>query len=773
MRYEENFYMNKQNINKFAVLVVSTCLSLPVLADIYEPGIKLCQENPSACNIPDPNQAREAGIKQGKQECQAAPASCGIVVGDTNQAKEDGIKQGKQECQAAPASCGIVVGDTNQAKEEGIKQGKQECQAAPASCGIVVGDTNQAKEDGIKQGKQECQAAPASCGIVVGDTNQAKEDGIKQGKQECQAAPASCGIVVGDTNQAKEDGIKQGKQECQATPASCGIVVGDTNQAKEDGIKQGKQECQAAPASCGIVVGDINQAKEDGIKQGKQECLATPASCGIVVGDTNQAKDDGIKQGKQECQANPASCQITAIDTLAETDKQLCQANPAACVIPFKDGIDEAFKTNCAAKALSGGSDSLYDGISGLLQIPAVITTDNKIYRVNLCQFSLSSRPGEFVFWVSLGNIEPAPLFVMVPPRISKVTSTGFDLRVQQDNNGTVYYVVMTKDELVPTSEEVKAGTGPNGVAAVKNGKIVIDTPKTDKIGSIDNLMADTEYDVYVVTEDMATPPHLQRTISKLPVKTEVAQQQPPPSTGDHTAPTFESSFPKSDKITAIGFDLIVQLDEKATVYYVVVTKGEMAPTSGEVKAGTGNQGKPAMKSGKILIDTPKTDKVEKVEGLTAGNENDVYVVAEDSAANLQKEPTKLTVKTEVSQPSTGDIVAPTFESGFPKSAVITSTGFDLVIQVDEKATVYYVVVAKGETAPTSKQVKAGTGSQGKPAVKSGKILIDTPKTDKVEKVEGLTTSNEYDVYVVAEDMANPPNLQSTSTPITVTLLKK
>ncbi len=791
----------KKNICKLSVLVVSTGLSLPVLADIYEPGIKLCQENPSACNIPDPNQAREEGIKQGKQECQTNPDSCGIIVGDTAQAKEEGVKQGKQECQTSPASCGIVVGDTAQAKEEGVKQGKQECQTSPASCGIVVGDTTQAKEEGVKQGKQECQTSPASCGIVVGDTAQAKEEGVKQGKQDCQTNPASCGIVVGDTAQAKEEGVKQGKQECQTNPASCGIVVGDTNQAKEEGVKQGKQECQASPASCGIVVGDTNRAKEDGIKQGRQECQASPASCGIVVGDTTQAKEEGVKQGKQECQTNPASCgivvgdiaqakeegvkqgkqecqtnptscQITAIDdTLAAADKKLCQDNPTACAIPFKDGIDETFKTACGGQPLANGSDTFYDSNSGLLQIPAVTTTDHTVYQVNLCQFALPSRPGEFVFWVNLDNItELKPPFVTVPPQISKVTSTGFELRVPQDNQATVYYLVMTKGGPVPTSEDVKAGTGPAGTAAVKSGHTTIDASHVDKIEKVDGLTADTEYEVYVVTEDMATPPHLQKTVSKLSIKTEGAQSQPlSPTVTDTKAPTFETGFPKVATITTTGFELVVQTNEPATVYYVMVTKDEPAPSPEEVKAGSGNQGKSAIKSGHLQIDTPKTDKVEKIEGLTVGNEYEVYVVAEDSAANLQTATTKLTVPTAASQPSTSDTsdtVAPTFETEFPKVAEITATGFELVVQTDEPATVYYVMVTKDEPAPSPEEVKAGSGNQGKSAIKSGHFQIDTPKTDKVEKIEGLMAGNEYEVYVVAEDSA--ANLQTATTKLTV-----
>lgn len=110
------------------------------------------------------------------------------------------------------------------------------------------------------------------------------------------------------------------------------------------------------------------------------------------------------------------------------------------------------------------------------------------------------------------------------------------------------------------------------------------------------------------------------------------------------------------------------------------------------------------------------------------------------------------------------DITPPTF-SVSPASSNVVTTAFDITATLSENGTVYAVVVADGATAPTSTEVKAGTGSGG-----SGELATDSA-TDSGSGVTlnltGLSSSTDYDVYVVGEDASG--NLMASPTLVNVT----
>ena len=110
------------------------------------------------------------------------------------------------------------------------------------------------------------------------------------------------------------------------------------------------------------------------------------------------------------------------------------------------------------------------------------------------------------------------------------------------------------------------------------------------------------------------------------------------------------------------------------------------------------------------------------------------------------------------------DITPPTF-SVAPASASILETSFNITAQLNEDGTIYAVVVADGASAPTSAEVKAGTGSGG-----SGQLAIGNASdtgTGVTIPLTGLTQNTAYDVYVVGEDLTT--NLQASPTLVNVT----
>ena len=115
------------------------------------------------------------------------------------------------------------------------------------------------------------------------------------------------------------------------------------------------------------------------------------------------------------------------------------------------------------------------------------------------------------------------------------------------------------------------------------------------------------------------------------------------------------------------------------------------------------------------------------------------------------------------------DNTAPVFENSTPSSSNITQTSFTLNTDIDEAGTIYYVVVAKGATTPTSVEVKAGTGNGGSGQITSGNAAVSTGSFTNAFSVTGLTVGTAYDVYVVAQDDEGTPNLRATPTKIDVT----
>ncbi|WP_299014383.1 leucine-rich repeat protein, partial [uncultured Polaribacter sp.] len=220
--------------------------------------------------------------------------------------------------------------------------------------------------------------------------------------------------------------------------------------------------------------------------------------------------------------------------------------------------------------------------------------------------------------------------------------------------------------------------------------------------------------------------------------------------------PFFEST-PTFTNITESSFTLNTDLNEAGTIYYVILPDGATAPTSAEVKAGTGNSGATAITSGSEVTNNATFTNTINFTSLIPGANYDIYVVAEDATVDLvlQDNPLKLDARTI-------DTTPPVFENSTPSISNIQQTEFSLSFDIDEAGRVHYVLVADGATVPTISEIKAGTASAGATPVKSGNATITTaPFTDNFS-ISGLTGATAYDLYIVAEDDESTPNTQTT-----------
>ena len=112
------------------------------------------------------------------------------------------------------------------------------------------------------------------------------------------------------------------------------------------------------------------------------------------------------------------------------------------------------------------------------------------------------------------------------------------------------------------------------------------------------------------------------------------------------------------------------------------------------------------------------------------------------------------------------DTTAPIFTTGYPSSANITESQFDLAVSLNEDGTFYYVILPDGATAPTAAQVKAGQDNAGNSIALSGNQVVSSGGSTVTKTISGLNYSTNYDVFVIADD--TPGNLQSSPTKLDV-----
>lgn len=117
------------------------------------------------------------------------------------------------------------------------------------------------------------------------------------------------------------------------------------------------------------------------------------------------------------------------------------------------------------------------------------------------------------------------------------------------------------------------------------------------------------------------------------------------------------------------------------------------------------------------------------------------------------------------------DAFPPNFVSGFPLIDNITDSGFDITVQLNEEGQYFYVVVPDGATTPSVDDVRAGTGFGGTGQLDAGNILVTAPATNFVLNATGLSSSTNYDLYIVAQDDEGSPNVQAIANLYNVTTL--
>ena len=224
-----------------------------------------------------------------------------------------------------------------------------------------------------------------------------------------------------------------------------------------------------------------------------------------------------------------------------------------------------------------------------------------------------------------------APEFVKGYPIIENIKETTFDLKLQANENSTIYYILVAKDAKAPNVNQVKAGADYDEVKIVKAGNEKL-TAKTNLLKTIDGLKTFTDYDLYVVLEDNAK--NIQAEVTKLSVKTI-----------DLTAPEFIDNYPLIENVKMESFDAKLKSNEAGNVFYILVADKSVAPSVKQIKAGENYGSVKVINAGNVKISSDKEIKLtfEKLNGKT---KYDIYFAIEDNSKNIQKNVAKRNIET-------------------------------------------------------------------------------------------------------------------------------
>ncbi len=329
-------------------------------------------------------------------------------------------------------------------------------------------------------------------------------------------------------------------------------------------------------------------------------------------------------------------------------------------------------------------------------------------------------------------------------PSVQAITEDSFTISASLDETGAVYYIVVGSTDVDPNVAEVlNPGIYAGGTRYASGNSIVAASTLVSFTVNDTNANPDldmsTAYKVCVIAVDDEPTPNVQDLVTVKNV-----------TMADLTAPIFLSG-PMEHSITTSGFTVSASLNEDGKMYYMVVGDGDVAPSVAVMKtpslylggtqyaAGSLAVGKESLKD--IVVSSTNSDP-----DLEHNTAYDVYILAEDSETipNVQSSVKRVDVKTLD--------VAPVFSTSPLDAQVSTSTSVSVRGVVNKSLTVYALAIGSGETAPSANQIRTSPISYSGATVHSSSSLSVSGSVSFTLKLNGLSESVTYDVYLIAED---------------------
>jgi hypothetical protein len=120
--------------------------------------------------------------------------------------------------------------------------------------------------------------------------------------------------------------------------------------------------------------------------------------------------------------------------------------------------------------------------------------------------------------------------------------------------------------------------------------------------------------------------------------------------------------------------------------------------------------------------------------------------------ANLPATPGAVNALQSLGTTSPADTIPPAFTRGYPRAVNITGDRFDVLLNLSEACTVYYIARMSSTEAPDGLEVQFGDT-----------LLIDETGKDYTLHVDTASPSSSYELYFLAADHASPPNAMDTA----------
>lgn len=322
--------------------------------------------------------------------------------------------------------------------------------------------------------------------------------------------------------------------------------------------------------------------------------------------------------------------------------------------------------------------------------------------------------------------------FVTGYPKISEVTSETLKLEAKPDLEvDEFYWAVYPKSVKQPTAKEVyhhdsreikeqeRYGVTKRGTSkgAAKNQL------KTIEITGLDHK---TAYNLYLI-------PSYDKKMGEMKVL--------PFTTLDLNEPKFVSGYPQVLKLTKERITVAVKGTEDAKYHWALFPKNAKQPTQKEVleqkMAGDLKRG--------ITGEAKINEQIEvMLDGLEEMKEYNLYLLPK-SVKGREGKMVLLPIKT-------GDYTVPEFVKGYPKSDKVTNKAVEIVYNLNENATVYWVVVPRDEKFPKTDDVDEKDNIiNGNHTLKSGKASASELKEGRIN-IGGLEAEKPYDVYMIGVD---------------------
>jgi endonuclease/exonuclease/phosphatase family metal-dependent hydrolase len=238
------------------------------------------------------------------------------------------------------------------------------------------------------------------------------------------------------------------------------------------------------------------------------------------------------------------------------------------------------------------------------------------------------SRPTSAIDDVEL-SFTPAdktpPLFVS-DPTLSNITPSGLDLTGTLDEDGSLYFVILSDADVAPSAAQVRIGQ--NGVGMVvplaQQGNLIMAAHQSNS-RTINTLRGATDYKIYLVAEDKHH--NLQSTTITLAFRT----LDPP----DVLPPVWDVDFPMLNQIDADQIKFSASLDEPAKLFFLVVQEGHVEPTASQLLTQT-----------PVEVPVAHETVVVTQNGLAPATAYKLYLLSEDRYGNIQSKPLVLSFVT-------------------------------------------------------------------------------------------------------------------------------